>query len=93
MKNKITKFINNNLTRLIKIIFLLVIILGIYILGYAKGLSNSIESSNGKYNIEVSNGDKVTITTKLNYIKRDEPNNRLIIYGKPTYYQTSEEGE
>lgn len=93
MKNKITKFINNNLTRLIKIIFLLVIALAIYIFGYSKGLSNSLESSNGQYNIDISNGSKVVITTKLSYIKRDEPNNRLIIYGKPTYYQISEEGE
>lgn len=71
--------------RTVKIVFIIVCILTSFIIGYGIGQINKIDSVNGVYNIEITSGDKVNITTKLNYVERDNENNALIIYGVPAH--------
>lgn len=75
------------LKSIIKIIIFIIILFTFYIFGFATGVSNSIipEGKLGTYNIDIYQGGKVVVTTKIQYIEYDDKDNKLIIHGMPVH--------
>ena len=66
-------------------ILMLILLLASHLLGFAKGLDNLPNPKSGTYNIEVDKGNKVIITTKIQYIEPNKENEFLLIHGVPTH--------
>lgn len=66
-----------------------IILLGLsYMVGFKTGVNNIPEPvtnppENGRYNVDIYEGGKVVVTTRLQYIY--SKSNKLIIYGKPIH--------
>ena len=69
--------------RTIEILIIIICMFTCFIIGFGIGEKNKIESVEGVYNIKFQKSSRVIITTKLNYIERDDENNVLIIHGTP----------
>ncbi len=71
----------------ITIIIAVIILIGLsYMVGFNTGLNNIPESQitppeDGKYNITIHEGGKVTIATRIQYVQTNH--DKLIIYGEP----------
>lgn len=68
-----------------KILLVLILIFGAYMIGYDTGLDNLPKTTHGPYNIDIYDNGKVVITTKLRHIAPNKEDGRLIIYGEPTH--------
>lgn len=88
MKKRNKQKSKRRLRRIGEIILVIILILLSYMAGFKTGLNNMPDSAinppeNGIYNVDIYEGGKVMVTTRIQYVQTD--NNKLIVYGKPTH--------
>ena len=88
MKKRNKQKSKRRLRRIGEIILVIILILLSYMAGFKTGVDNIPEPvtnppENGRYNVDIYEGGKVVVTTRLQYIY--SKSNKLIIYGKPTH--------
>lgn len=88
MKKRIKQKTKRRLRKIAIIIAIIISLFLSYMLGFNVGLNNIPESQtdppkNGKYNINIYEGGKVVVTTRIQYVLTD--NNKLTIYGVPVH--------
>lgn len=79
---------SRNTYRLMLVLVLLAVMccgLFAFLVGYNFGVQQIPEPVKGAYNITLEQGGKVTITTNLKYIDRQQEDDKLIIYGESTF--------
>lgn len=88
MKKRNKQKSKRRLCRISITIGVIILIFLSYMVGFRMGVDNipepvSSPPENGRYNIDIYEGGKVVVTTKLQYIY--SKSNKLIIYGKPIH--------
>lgn len=79
---------NRNLYKAIVIVSVMILLIFSFMFGFALGLNDVSRCQlnppeNGEYNIDIYEGGKITVTTKIQYLQTED--DKLIIHGESVH--------